>query len=346
MVLASAQRRGAEIQGLGLAHALAERGHDAEVVALVAGGDEPLDVDVLGPSARSPRVLRSLRRRMRGTTVIAHGSTALPAVAVATLGTRTPWIYRSIGDPRDWVRGPLHRARTAALLARAERVVTLWPGAADAMRALYRVRRARLAVVPNNRSAAAFTRIDPAERAAARTRFGVDGPTVVYLGAFSEEKRPLDAVSAVGALEGVALLMAGRGPLAAAAAALGEQAAPGRVRVLGEVSDPAALLAAADVLVLPSRTEGMPGVIIEALLRGVPVVATAVGAVPDMVRDGMDGLVVAPGDPAALTGALATVIGDPARFARAGLDAPEHYGEDVVIDAWETLLRRCRSPRG
>ena len=130
----------------------------------------------------------------------------------------------------------------------------------------------------------------------ARTELGVDGPVVASLGALTEEKRPLDAVHALGYLPGATLVVAGRGPMHDQMLDLAEAVAPGRVLLIGESSDPAAILAAADVVVLPSRTEGMPGVIIEAKLRGVPVVATSVGAVPSMIVDGVDGFVVAPGD--------------------------------------------------
>ena len=212
IVLASAQRRGAEIQGAGLASMLVQRGHDAVAVALEPGtGASTLDVRVLGTSARSASMLRVLRRELSGAIVVAHGSTTLPAVAIATLGTRIPWVYRSIGDPEAWVRGPLHRARTAALLARAERVVTLWDAAAVSMQRLYRVPARRLLVIPNSRAPALFTPISPAERLTARETLGVDGPVVLYLGALSEEKRPLDAVRAIAGLAGVTLIVAGRG---------------------------------------------------------------------------------------------------------------------------------------
>ena len=122
--------------------------------------------------------------------------------------------------------------------------------------------------------------------------------------------------------------------------------APGRVRLVGETSDPAGLLAAADVLVLPSRTEGMPGVIIEAMMRGVPVVATAVGAVPFMVRGGIEGFVVRPDDPARLGSALAEVLADHGRFQGRAIDtAVALFGEDAVVTRWEDALREVSDDR-
>ena len=72
-----------------------------------------------------------------------------------------------------------------------------------------------------------------------------------------------------------------------------------------------ARLEAADVFVLPSYLEGQPIAIIEAMASGVPVVSTTIGAVPDLVRDGVDGRVVEPGDVEALADALEDLISDP-----------------------------------
>jgi glycosyltransferase involved in cell wall biosynthesis len=64
------------------------------------------------------------------------------------------------------------------------------------------------------------------------------------------------------------------------------------------------------VLVLPSRSEGMGRVIVEAFCRARPVVGTRVGGIPDLVQDGVNGLLVDPGDTEALVGALVRVLGD------------------------------------
>src|SRR5262249_51385632 len=78
----------------------------------------------------------------------------------------------------------------------------------------------------------------------------------------------------------------------------------GRVILPGFRRDLDAVLPCLDVLVLPSYTEGLPNVVLEAFAAGVPVVATAVGGTPELVRQDVNGLLVPPGDPSALTGAL------------------------------------------
>ena len=72
------------------------------------------------------------------------------------------------------------------------------------------------------------------------------------------------------------------------------------------------LLPAADLVVLPSFTEGLPNVALEAAAAGVPVVATAVGGTPEVVADGVTGLLVPPGQPRAMARAVSTLLGDAA----------------------------------
>lgn len=97
----------------------------------------------------------------------------------------------------------------------------------------------------------------------------------------------------------------------------------GRVRVLGVVAGDARLaaFARADVLVLPSYSEGLPMVVLEAMACGIPVVVTPVGAIPEVVTDGVHGRVVPVGDPAALADAVVTLVRDEASRARMGAAA-------------------------
>ncbi|GAA3295643.1 glycosyltransferase [Dactylosporangium vinaceum] len=103
----------------------------------------------------------------------------------------------------------------------------------------------------------------------------------------------------------VRFLLAGSGPLQPVVAAdLALHRLGDRVRILGPVPRAGRLIAAADLLVLASHYEGLPVVVMEALAAGVPVVSTAVGGIPDLVRDGHNGLLVPPGSPAALATAI------------------------------------------
>lgn len=340
VVIATAQRRGAELQGVELARGLTRRGFDARVIAVEPGAAEDrLDVPTLGRTRRSARGLISVRRAARHAVVVAHGSSALLTVGLATKRLRTGWVYRSIGDPAAWVSGRSQIRRTGALLRRAAAVVVLWPEAGRTMQRLYRVDPRRIVVIPNSRDPERFTPVSAAERSEARQALGVSGRVVAWIGALSAEKRPLDAVRVAGELADATLVVAGEGHLLDDVRRLADEVAPGRVRLLGSIPDPERLLAASDALLLTSATEGMPGVVIESLMRHVPVVATDVGAVRSMLAGAADTAVRKVGDVEGLADSLRRVINDPQSF-WAGFD-DDHVGQfadERVLDSWARLL--------
>ncbi len=116
------------------------------------------------------------------------------------------------------------------------------------------------------------------------------------------------------------------------------------VELLGRRRDVAELLRGTDVFVFPSlwAGEGMPGVLIEAGLSGVPVVATATGGVSSIVLDGDSGLVVKVDDFDALVDAAAALVGDPARRRAMGAAAQahclEHFSLSAVAATWRGIL--------
>jgi glycosyltransferase involved in cell wall biosynthesis len=142
----------------------------------------------------------------------------------------------------------------------------------------------------------------------------------------------------------VRLVLVGDGPLRAAL----EQVATGaglsdRVLFLGERDDVVDLLSAADALVLSSAWEGMPNVVMEALAAGVPVVATAVGGLPELVASGESGWLVPPGDVGALAAAMSGLQSlPPGERRRMGRRGQEHitalFDLERVVDQWEALL--------
>ena len=298
----------------------------------------------LGPSALAPATLRALRRRAAGApAVVAHGSRTLPACVLALAGRRTPIVYRSIGDPAAWAGGRVRRLRTRALLGRTAAVTALWPAAADAVHDLYGVPRTRLHVLPNGVPADRCPVPDAAARETARAHLGLpaEAPVVAAIGALVGREAGGGRHRRGGGGRGRP--PAGRGRRARAAGGR----APGRRRpsatgCTSPVCCPARAeaLAAADVVVSCSRTEGMPGVLIEAGLSGRPAVATDVGGVAQIVRDGETGLLVRPGDVSGLTTALERALDERSRLgaaARAHCLATFEIG--AVADGWADLLR-------
>ncbi len=298
-VVTSAERRGAETFAVDLAVGLERRGCAIRTVALSTGDRPELAVPALGSRALAPTTLQRLRAEaLRASVVVAHGSTTLPACATALLGSGVPFVYRNIGDPTYWGNTTLRRLRVGTAIRRAAAVAALTDGARDALHQLYRIPLDRLVVIPSGVSSTLHRPADAAERAAARARLGLPASVRVAtaVAALSPEKGLDVAIDAVSDVDDLHLVIAGDGRDRADLEARAERRAPGRVHFLGNLPDPADAYAAADVFVLPSRTEGLPAALIEAGLRGLPAVATDVGYVRDVVVDGVTGVVVAPGD--------------------------------------------------
>jgi glycosyltransferase involved in cell wall biosynthesis len=112
-----------------------------------------------------------------------------------------------------------------------------------------------------------------------------------------------------------------------------------RTHFLGIRDDVPDLLGAADLFVLPSRWEGLGLVFLEAMAVGLPVVATRISAVPEVVQDGETGWLVPAGDPASLATALLTALDDPAERRRRGaagrVRLEQRFGLERMLD--ETL---------
>jgi len=347
IVLTSNQRRGAEVEGSQLAQQLRDRGMAADVVALSGTTTEPIGVHALGDRPLSWSVLRQLCARSKSAdVVIAYGSSALPACAIALAGTRTPFIYRSIGDPQQWVRGRVHRWRTGLMFRRAAHVVALWPAAGTSISSLYGVPAERISCIANARPSATPSAMS---KTAARAALGLpsQGPVIAWVGALSSEKQPEMAVRAVAELSDGYLAIAGDGPLKPVLADEAELLLEGRHRFLGVIDDLVPLWVAADTVMLTSRTEGMPGVLIEAALHGLPVVAMDVGAVGSVVIDNVTGRTVARhADAVTLAAALTDTLTNAERMGEAAAEyANEHFTWTVVAPQWIALLNRVGSQR-
>jgi glycosyltransferase involved in cell wall biosynthesis len=211
------------------------------------------------------------------------------------------------------------------------------------------VSRARIHLIPNAFDGAAAV----VERATARERLGLpkDELTIGWVGRLSAEKGPDVFIDAIPLLSQPlpAAAIVGGGP---DEAALRERAArhgvDERMRWLGVVPGAGALLGAFDMLVLSSRTEGIPIVLLEAAAAGVPIVASRVGGVPSMFPDG-EVLLVPPDDPRALAAAIDAVRSDPDAARARALAARRRLERDFAPRPWlerhEALYRSLLRPR-
>jgi glycosyltransferase involved in cell wall biosynthesis len=293
--------------------------------------------------------LRRLFQAWRPDVVHAHGlrAGALAAIAVAFARTgaeneqgRPPLVVTvHNAPPAGGVTGAIYRVLELIVARNADSVLCVSADLEDRMRAAG-ARRVGHAVVP---AAPVWLTGDVSTetRAALRAEFRAEPGQAIVLavGRLAEQKGfglLLDAAARWGDIRLAPLLViAGQGPLAAElqtrAASLGLP-----VRFAGQRPDVPALLAAADVFVLPSVWEGQSLVLQEALRAGVPIVATLVGGNRELTGDDA-AILVPPGDAQRLADAVRTVLGDPALAARlreaAAIRARALPDEDVAVAA-------------
>jgi glycosyltransferase involved in cell wall biosynthesis len=135
------------------------------------------------------------------------------------------------------------------------------------------------------------------------------------------------------AVPGVRVLIAGEGPDRPAIEQLMDELdLHGTVMLLGLRSDVPDILAALDVAVIPSDSEGSPLSVMEYMDAGLPVVGTRVGGIPDLIDDGVHGLLVPRRDPEALASAMATLLNDRSRAAEMGERGRERRAREFDLD--------------
>ena len=104
-----------------------------------------------------------------------------------------------------------------------------------------------------------------------------------------------------------------------------------KIEFLGHRDDVSAVLSQADIFVLPSRSEAFPNAIMEAMAAGLPVVASNVGGIPELVEDGRTGHLVQPGDAAALASSLIGLLEQPQRLEEFGRAARRKVEQTVLL---------------
>jgi glycosyltransferase involved in cell wall biosynthesis len=113
------------------------------------------------------------------------------------------------------------------------------------------------------------------------------------------------------------------------------------VTFAGERSDIPEILSLTDIFVLPSLREGLPLTILEAMACGKPVIATNVGGVPEVVKDGVSGTLVPPGDPEAIHGAMIELLGDTEKMNKIGSEGKricnENFNSRIMVEKIEDL---------
>jgi glycosyltransferase involved in cell wall biosynthesis len=348
-----------------LAGHLAARGHAVEVLttAAAAPADEPYPVHWVGrslpPGLRHAVFALRLARLARRADVVYVVSVLTRGVVGARLARR-PVLVKLTDDPA------YERARRLGLFAGDLDAFQAWPGGVRA-RLLRRMRGvalgcASLVICPSEylRRHALGWGLDPEQvvvvenatpelpplpaREEARAAWGVEGPLLAFAGRLGPAKALDVLLDALAELPDVTLLLAGDGPERPRLEARADE----RARFLGartrrEVLE---LFRGADASVLTSAWENFPHTVVEALAVGTPVLATAVGGVAEVVRDGENGLLVPQGDVDALAGAIRRFLDDDglrARLTEAAAPSVEHLAGERVYTRLEEILERSAS---
>jgi glycosyltransferase involved in cell wall biosynthesis len=344
MLISGLERGGAETQAAQLARSLAGRGWDVNVLAFRPGPLEAglreagLPVRVSGPARLLPHLAR-----FRPSIVHAHLFHANLAARLARLVCPLPVVISTVHSLAETSRRSAAIGRRDLLyrLTGALADVTVFVSTASAGRhiAAHAASKRRARVIPNGVDTARF-RPDPALRPVTRAALGLGGE-FAWLAAgrlMWKKNYPLLLEAMAAQSEGV-LLIAGDGPDAARLRELAGR----NVRFLGARQDMPALMNACDGLVLSSKVEGLPMVLLEAAASGLPQVATAVGGVGEAVIP-ESGYVVPPGDAAALAGAMRRLAAlPPEERAAMGRAARQHamarFDLAAVTSQWEELYR-------
>jgi glycosyltransferase involved in cell wall biosynthesis len=314
----------------------------------------PVEIAATPRPARDAAAVLRLRRllaRCGPDVVHAHGLRAAAAASLALMLTprHSPALLVTVHNAPPPGAGPgaLYRGLERLTAWRADAVCCVSADLAGRMRRAG-AREVSLAVVPAPAAG------PPSAEAVAKARADIEAgrsPVVLAVGRLVPQKGfdiLIDAVARLRNRQPVpVLVIAGEGllagPLAARARAAGVEA-----RFLGARTDVPALLAAADVVAVPSRWEGQPLAVQEALRAGRPVVASRAGGIPALTGE-QAALLVEPADPAALAAALASVLDDPALASRLGAAAAARARDlpsaDDAVDAAAAVYSRLAAAR-
>lgn len=357
---------GADQQIILLARAMLARGHQVRIVSLAPLGQMGLEARHEGIPVESlelrraagdvPRLLRLIRmiRAWRPDVLHSHMVHANLLARLVRRPARVPALVSTVHSINDG--GGLRMMAYRLTNGLVDRHTIISQLAAERYVAIGAIPRVRLQVIPNTVDTERFRR-SPEARVALRRELGMDREFVwLAVGRFEEAKDCPTMIAAFSRLSGERpasrLLLVGKGSLQGQVEAqIGAAGLAERVRLLGVRRDVPALMSAADGYLLSSAWEGMPVVLLEAAAAELPVVATRVGGVPEVVEDGVTGFLVPPGDAEGLARAMAAVegLGPEARNALGAQGralVEQRYGSGAVMDRWERLYSEVAAGAG
>jgi glycosyltransferase involved in cell wall biosynthesis len=336
-------------------------------VTVIAGHGDLLDQAaaaglevIVQPALRTPidprndlralRALSALLRRRSFDVVHTHTAKAGTVGRLAARRAGVPWIVHTYhGFPFHEFQSPARRGAYVAIERRLGHFtdVALCVGTGVAVEVVRRclvapdrIRTIRPAVAGGIGTELLARAPEARQRARRALGIPVDATVVGAVGRLTYQKAPEDFLTMMGRLgrPGVVGVWIGGGELAERMSRLAKARPAAQIVLAGERPDVPEILPALDVFALPSRYEGLPTAIVEAMVCGIPVVATAVNAVADVVVPGETGLLVPPQRPDLMADAVRYLLDRPAVAARMAVTARARLGERFEISALRDAL--------
>jgi len=319
-----------------------------------------LEVDVIREGARFDlRVLSALRRivkRRAPDIIVTHQVKSHFLMKLSRLWRHYPWVAFHHGYTSTDRKVHAYNQLNRWSLPGADKVITVCEAFAHELR-LAGVKRERICVQHNSIRPQPHATAEEVKILRARLKVAADEHLLLTVGRLSREKAHLDVLAALKHLREMnpgikaRLVIVGDGPeLAQLEATTDSLGLRPWVVFAGHIDDVQPYYAAADVLTLPSHSEGSPYVLLEAMAANLPIVATAVGGVPEMVDNNQSALLVSPNDPQAMAEAIARVLTDAqlkhALTSAASILVSTRHSPETYVRALLEIYRATISTKG
>ena len=284
--------------------------------------------------------LANLLKRNEVTVLQTHGARANVYGCLAARLARVPCVAATIHNSiRDYevslIRRYLYRAILRVLLPRADRIICVSDAIKRDVLADCPGVTTRTITVRNGIDQRRFSRSGDPHKIRKEWSVG-NGPVLLMVARLTEQKGHRFLIEALPRLlaewPSLVCLFVGEGECQEELWSLAKETGVEHAcRFVGAQNNVGDWYAAADVVVLPSLSEGLPFVVLEAMAMARPVVASSVNGVPEIIQDGLNGLLIPPRNPQALEEAIRSLLRDPVRATRMGKAGQQHVATDFTV---------------
>ncbi len=356
------QFRGAELSAWNLSRKLVEHGHTVIWVGLYPNHHEVLEldhavnIDLPGEhksffNLNKARALSQVIKEHGVELIQANGAETLKyAVAAGLLGAKRPVVYRNISQVSFWMKGsPLKKWVNGFLLKRAQWIVSVGEASRKDMVQCFPALAPKVSVIQRGVPVKIVDKPAATNFLKSSYSLGEDTRILFWAGAFSPEKNPGMLVEMMKVLRKehphIVLLMAGKGPLEENIRnQIQQEGLEKHILLTGYQKELAPYYAGADVFVLVSHIEGVPGVILEAAMQQTPAVTVQVGGVNEVVEQNVTGVIVDSYQPDAFAHSVVRLLSNQSLREQMGKQAQafvqQQYNEEINTKKFEALYQQ------